>query len=264
MGDIKKEEETWLRSTLFLEIWFQSSRNQITNMVDAARSCCCKALFIMNVFFSITLLADTSLPRLEALGEYSLSNITEEVNDRCILVALHPAKDSVLVSILRELSNAFKKETRVSIGVLKQIDASLISWQNSKNRDLIEGSDLAFFPRKRVDRTCLLKPNGQKPPTAQQYVGSRTAEELLAFLNKKCETFRQLDGSLSPAGLAKENILENIYRVPNKVDPTQDPNFGFINIASSCERIPMPSKEKFFHEYFFRSKPVVITGKNSI
>ena len=125
---------------------------------DVAKSLC-KPLFILNVFVGVIFFAEMNLTEFEALDEYTLSNITTQVNDRCILVAVHPAKlKSGLGSILRKLSHAFKYETRVSIGVLKQTDVSLISWQNSKSRDLIERGDLAFFPQKMTDRTCLLKP----------------------------------------------------------------------------------------------------------
>ena len=232
------------------------------NMVDATRLLCYKSLFILNVFVGIIGFADMNLAESEVFNEFSFSNITKEVNDRCILVTLRLAKNSGLFSILRRLSHAFKNETRVGIGVLKQSDLSSISWQNSQARDPTEpGEDLAFFPRKAADRTCLLKPSWEKPPKAQHYSGSRTVEELLAFLNSKCETFRQVDGSLSPGGLAREAILGNLYRVPNSLEPSQDSRYGPVNIASTCERIPLPSKEKFFHEYFFRSKPVVITGR---
>jgi len=229
-------------------------------MAAAMRSSCCKLLSILNVFVCTLLVVSINLAEFEVLDEYSLSTITTEVRDRCILVGLRPAKNPGLDSILRRLSEAFKNETGVSVGLLKQADVSLISWQNSKSGDLIEGRDVAFFPRKITDRTCLLRPSWEKPPMAQQYLGSRTVEELLSFLNTKCATFRQLDGRLSPAGLARERILESLYRVPKSMDLSQDSRSGPINIASACKRIPLPSKEEFFHEYFFRSKPVVITG----
>ena len=226
-------------------------------MADGTRLLCCmKSSLILNVFVSIIILADMNQAHFEVLEEYSLSNITAAVNNRCILVALHPKNNSGLVSILRKLSEAFKNESGASIGVLKQTDVSLITWQNSKSQ-----RDMAFFPRKIVDRTCLLRPSWEKTPKAEQYLGSRTVEELLAFLNAKCGTFRQLDGRLSPSGFAREKILQNLYRVPNSLEPSQDSNYGAVNIASECERIPMPSKEKFFHEYFFRSKPLVFTGR---
>lgn len=130
---------------------------------------------------------------------------------------------------------------------------------------MVEQDDLAFFPRKMEDRSCLLKPSWEKPPKAQPYLGPRTVQELLAFMNKNCQTFRQLDGSLSPAGFAKDKILENLFRVHSSQDPSQlGSNSGPINIASECERIPMPSKEQFFQEYFLRSKPVVITGRMTL
>ena len=169
--------------------------------------------------------------------------------------------DSTLHSIFRKLSLAFRNESRVNIGVLNLKDASMISWERGKSRDLADYGDLAFFPRKKSDRACLLRPTWENPPKAQIYRGSRTVQELLTFLNENCETFRQQDGSLSYAGLLRKRMLQNLYRVRKSEDFRHDPNAGPVNIGGTCERIPLPSKEKFFHEYFFRSKPVVITGK---
>ena len=230
-------------------------------MTDPTRSLLVKFFCLLNIFiFGAINLAD-----LEVLDEYSLSNVTTVVKNGCVLVALQPTnKNSDLISILHKLSQAFNNETRVNIGVLKLEDASLISWEHSRSEDLDDYGDLAFFPRKNLDRTCLLRPSWEQPPKAQMYRGSRTVQELLAFLNDNCETFRQLDGSLSSAGLTRKSILENLYRVPNGEDLRHDSSPSSVNIGSTCERIPLPSKEKFFHEYFFRSKPVVITGKKSV
>ena len=114
-------------------------------MADATRLLCCKSSFILNVFVTITILADINLARFEVLKESSLSNITAAVNDRCTLVALHPTNNAGLVSIIRKLSEAFKNEIGASIGVLKQTDVNLITWQNSKSRDFVERGDMAFF-----------------------------------------------------------------------------------------------------------------------
>ncbi|KAJ7381863.1 hypothetical protein OS493_038627 [Desmophyllum pertusum] len=208
-----------------------------------------KLLCLLHIF----LFAGVNLADFEVLEEYSLSNISTAVSNGCVLVALQPASNSAgFVSILHKLSEAFKNESRASIGVLTQSDVSSISWKNSKSRDLVDhGGDLRFFPRNVEDRTCLLRPSWDKPPKPLQYHGPRTLQDLLDFINTKCATFRQLDGSLSSAGLERERILENLYRVPNSDDHSHDS--GPVNIGSTCDRIPLPSKEKFFHEYFFRS-----------
>ena len=235
-------------------------------MADSTGLLCFKsAIFILHILCCIFFRPDSTSADSEVLEEYSLSDVTRTVNERCILLALRPKDDDNLVSILQKLSRAFKNDNRAKVGVLKQTDVSLIIWGKFKSQDIVGQDDLAFFPRKMEDRSCLLKPSWEKPPKAQPYLGSRTVQELLAFMNKKCQTFRQLDGSLSPAGFAKEKILENLYRVPNSQDPSQvGSNSGPIDIASECERIPMPSKEKFFQEYFLRSKPVVITGRTTL
>ena len=233
-------------------------------MATAKRSLRMQPLrFKLCCLLHILLFAGMNIAEFEVLDEYSLTNITGSVGNACVLVALQPTSE--LTSILHTLSQAFKNESRASIGVLKPSDVGSVSWENSRSRDMADQGDLAFFPRKLVDRTCLIQPSWQKPPKAERYYGSRTLHELLAFINAKCGTFRQLDGSLSSAGLVRKTILDNLYRVPNSDGPSHASYSGPVNIASTCERIPLPSKEKFFHEYFFRSKPVVITGKkNSI
>ena len=216
-------------------------------------------LFMFYCSTTLTLLANISPALFAGLDEYSLFNITDQVSNSCILLGLQPADSTALVTVLRQLSHAFKGEKRVNIGVLKREDLSMISWKSSKTRDLAEKNDLAFFRRKKIDRTCLMKPQWKNPPTAERYLGSRTTEELIEFLNTNCATYRLLDGGLSPAGLSREKILQNLYRVPKSLDTSS--NTGPINVADKCERIRIPSKQKFFEEYFFRSKPVVITGK---
>ena len=217
--------------------------------------------FTLFYLLHILLFAGMNIAEFEALDEYSLTNIAASVRNACVLAALQPTYE--LTSILHRLSQAFKNESRVRVGVLKQSDVSSISWVNGGSRDMADQGDLAFFQRKLMDRTCLIQPTWQKPPKAERYYGSRTLQELLAFINAKCGTFRQLDGSLSSAGLARKRILDNLYRVPNSVGPSLASYSGPVNIGSTCERISLPSKEKFFHEYFFRSKPVVITGKKN-
>ena len=228
----------------------------LINMATATRPLRFNFFYLLNVL----LFASVDRAELEVLDEYSLTNITASVKKGCVLVALQPTCDTELTSILHKLSHAFKNESRASIGVLKQSDVSSISWESSRGRDMVDEGDLVFFPRKLIERTCLIQPR-QKPPKAERYYGSKTLQELLAFINTKCDTFRQLDGSLSSAGLARKRILDNLFRVPNSDGPSLASYSGPVNIGSTCERIPLPSKEKFFHEYFFRSKPVVITGK---
>lgn len=237
---------------------FRSYPHQ-SNMAYALRVFKNSPLFIFCFSTAFTLLASISPALSEGLDEYSLFNITDQVSNSCILLGLQPADSAALVTILRQLSHAFKGEKLVNIGVLKEEYLSMISWKSGKTLDLAEKNDLAFYRRKKIDRTCLMKPQWKNPPTAERYLGPRTTEKLVEFLNTNCATYRLLDGGLSVAGLRREKILRNLYRVPNSLD-TSSIN-GPINIADKCERISMPSKEKFIEEYYFRSKPVVITGK---
>lgn len=230
-----------------------------SNMAYALKVLRNSPLFIFCFSTALTLLASISPALSEGLDEYSLFNITDQVSNSCILLGLQPADSAALVTVLLQLSHAFKGEKLVNIGVLKEEYLSVISWKSNKTLDLAEKNDLAFYRRKKIDRTCLMKPQWKNPPTAERYLGPRTTEKLVEFLNTNCATYRLLDGGLSVAGLRREKILRNLYRVPNSLD-TNSMN-GPINIADKCERISMPSKQKFIEEYYFRSKPVVITGK---
>jgi hypothetical protein len=81
--------------------------------------------------------------------------------------------------------------------------------------------------------------------------GNVDAQLLLLYLNSKCETFRMLDGNLLAQGKRRLDILANLYRLPR---------IAFPGVAAQCDRIKMPSKGEFLHEYLFRSKPVIIEG----
>jgi hypothetical protein len=60
-----------------------------------------------------------------------------------------------------------------------------------------------------------------------------------------------LDGNLLAQGKRRLDILANLYRLPR---------IAFPGVAAECDRIKMPSKGEFLHEYLFRSKPVIIEG----
>ena len=77
------------------------------------------------------------------------------------------------------------------------------------------------------------------------------AQLLLIYMNSKCETFRMLDGNLSPQGKRHQDILTNLYHLPR---------IPYPDTAAECERISMPSKDEFIYEYLFKSKPVIIEG----
>lgn len=121
-----------------------------------------------------------------------------------------------------------------------------------------------LFPRKIIDRKCLLQ-----PPRADlkkyPYNGPLNTELILQFINEKCKTFRSIQGSLNHAGRMRDFILKNLFSVDkgdeNENRKTRNGQHGPVDVGTYCERITMPSREEFIHKYLFRSKPVIITGK---
>ena len=188
--------------------------------------------------------------------EFTLWDIAKRVDESCVLVIFSPASNE-LSDVLKSLLKAFASEPRVSLGFLRESEtySELLRWKGGQKTALV-AEDLAFYPRKVSDRTCLIRP--EQTLKAERYQGARTFEALLEFLNSRCGTFRELDGALSHVGRERKRIVENLYSVPNNSNSARGE--GPINLGSSCERIPMPTKEEFFHEYLFRSKPVIITG----
>lgn len=72
--------------------------------------------------------------------------------------------------------------------------------------------DIAFFPRKKKDRSCLIKPLKVRP-RAESYGWGFDAESMLHFINSKCDTYKTLEGKRSLAGLFRDEILANLFHV---------------------------------------------------
>lgn len=210
----------------------------------------------------------------QQLLEYSVEEITVLVQDSCVLVASQPGNLTV-ISALQNLTEIFSKETNVKIGLLRENNfpanekeqiLGKVMAHKGKNSDL-----LLLYPKEVLDRKCLLKPpNRNKKLKCEEYKGDRTTAEILEFLNSKCGTFRNLQGGLSSEGRMRDFILQNIYRLGDYKSLNED-NMGNIrngqsgpvNVGAMCEKITMPTKEEFIHQYLFRSKPVIIKGKKN-
>ncbi|KAJ8023648.1 JmjC domain-containing protein 7 [Holothuria leucospilota] len=72
--------------------------------------------------------------------------------------------------------------------------------------------DTAFFPRKKKDRSCLIKPLKVRP-RAESYDWGFDAESMLHFINSKCDTYKTLEGKRSHAGVFRDEILANLFHV---------------------------------------------------
>jgi len=159
--------------------------------------------------------------------------------------------------------------------------------------------DLAVFLFQKPDRTCLSTIGLQHTdPKVALFTGMLNLNVVIQFVNEKCNTFRKYDGSLTMEGLHRWEILNTLFHVENNLRSPSMTNLslylrGAINSEletcdkdlcsnrgdqeelkmndmfkkqelpiAKCDKIEMPSKNEFFHDFLKISKPVII--KNAI
>lgn len=200
--------------------------------------------------------------------------------------------------LLRSLSEvSFQSEPYVQFGY---INLKSFRWQNNQTLQTIKRespsvNDIVLFPKSKVDRTCLL-PAKPLMPKVNVYKGSRTINLLVEFINSYCGTYRTAKGSVSYEGLHRKEILKNLFSVSSISNVTSNyvfqeqlvdgscdkntkekeniicdnnrdhPKSSQKNIDNNnheipkCDRIKVPSKDDFFHDYLKLSRPVIIEG----
>ena len=224
--------------------------------------------------------------------------IVDSTQNSCVIVFAsnscevekHSQSDTVIDVLSR---SAFKDEPGVKIG---KITLANFRWPNFQSIKLSTGEaivgDVLLFPKHKPDRTCLLTDKSQsQSPTPVLYSGVKNVDNIVEFINFHCNKYRTSTGSLNVAGLHRQNILESIFSVSSVSDVKSKDVFGKSlskscliaskaqsdecnftksqkyqsNLAKDnqkemkkCDRIPVPRKEEFFHQYLKISKPVVI------
>lgn len=99
-------------------------------------------------------------------------------------------------------------------------------------------------------------------------------EELIDFVNRGCNTYFSVSGSLSLQGLHREEILRTKFYVKNISNVQskdvflrsceEDQQFCYsdgerreVPKLPECDKINLPTKEVFIHEYLKKSRPVI-------
>ena len=208
--------------------------------------------------------AHTSFSSMD-LRVLDFQDLPEILKESCILAV--DVETSPIHYVVQELFHAFSNEPLVKI--VKLVNLLNVKLKRSEyspekpNEEADHGESLplknvVFFPRRRVERKCLLSTAAKFQPLGEQLSSSLTAKNLLSFLNSRCGSFRELNGTLNSLGRRREFILNNLFKVPTLTDQQHsDPR---IQVSSHCDEINLPSKEEFIHKYLYRSKPVVIKG----
>lgn len=199
----------------------------------------------------LVLLAAASFPRSSSRAEHVLRTVRSDqidgiVEHACLLVGIPPCSESLL-TLLSTLSTAYNNDSTVYIALLEQNPNHVvkgIKWSKASQKSNQTGN-IAFFRKKVADRSCLLTPPAVS--YADPYPGPLSADALVTFLNEQCDGFRTMSGGTTPAGILHEQIMGNLYHIPEPV--------------SKCARLKtLPTKEEFFWKYLTRSQPVVIEG----
>lgn len=220
----------------------------------------------MFVYFLLFTIFSTIIQGNE-IHEYTLEEISDLTTKSCLLLT-SSSNNSEIFPILQNLTKVFANETSVKIGVLKP-EKSYLNKQEDYKANIIaiaeEGKNhLTLYPKKIVDRKCLLQPLRRNTLKKEFYKGSLNTDLILQFLNEQCNTYRDIQGSLNHAGRMRDLILQNLFSVNNGEQSEGKIRIGHngpVNIGADCERISMPTQEEFIHKYLFRSKPVIITGR---
>lgn len=178
-----------------------------------------------------------------------------------------------------QLRNLFQHKNLGIVVDFVHIDSK---WPNGEplRKGNVEVGNIVLFRKVKKDRTCLL------PSTREQSIvpvilnGINDLATLVDFVNDGCETYFSTSGGPSVEGLHRNEILKTLFHVKNisniqsrKVFPTQSPQFCEVKDQScsdtnhmlhsnpskipECEKIDLPSKNSFFHNYVKTSKPVI-------
>lgn len=171
-----------------------------------------------------------------------VANLSRVLASQCALLCVLPCSPYV-TSVLTQVNQVFLKDSSVHIGFLSTNSTSTPSDIIWKTAPPDKPTQLAFYSKEVVDRTCILSPP-KSSFKATPYNGQIVPELLVQFLNEKCGTYRTVTGGLDGAGLFHSFIVDNLYHLED------------MNV--NCPRIQMPDQQTFFQQFLFRSKPVII------
>lgn len=176
------------------------------------------------------------------LAYVAVDEIGGHIFDKCLFLSLPPASPETR-SILSNLYTVFKNDSSILLGHLVARNStnafSSVRWKSRLTSQPL----FALYAREKRDRSCLLLPV-RNDFQAEPYEGMVVLETLIQFLNEKCGTFRTPNGGLTEEGLLHQHIMHHLYSPSESIE--------------QCLRLKtVPSKQDFFRDYAFRSRPVV-------
>ncbi len=166
--------------------------------------------------------SDINLPA----SSVNVSYIKDVTSKKCLLVLQYG------FTLKKEVEEVFKEENE------------LIEIFNNNEPEGESVVPFLLYPKRHIDRTCLTSP--QVPVTSKAYSGHMTISGIVEFINENCGTLRSEDGTFTPLGVLRKEVIRNLFKLQEDV--------------STCARIKRLSEGEFFWRYLSRSQPVVIEG----
>ena len=173
------------------------------------------------IFQSLATLSALLIVRTESNGYFAPTHINDIVDKSCFV-----GFNSLSIGSISEISDAvksiFKDDLTVTVGV---VDLGNFVWKPGRSLQYAQEKsddfekDLVIFPQRKVDRTCLMTNNLGKPdPQAEIFTGVLNLQNIVEFINIKCNAYRNVRGDVSIEGLHRLEILRTMYRVGEHTD----------------------------------------------
>ena len=176
------------------------------------------------IFQSLATLSVLLIVRTESNGYFTPTHINDIVDKSCFV-----GFNSLSIgSISAAVKSIFKDDLTVTVGV---VDLGNFVWKpgrslqyaQEKSDDLEK--DLVIFPQRKVDRTCLMTNLGKPYPQAEIFTGVLSLQNVVEFINIKCNAYRNVRGDVSIEGLHRLEILRTVYRVGEHTDISSEQVF---------------------------------------
>lgn len=173
------------------------------------------------------------------LHELTGADVFSAIQTSCVIAVTEHATAEVynVAQYLADVS--FGQEDAVVIGV---IDLGQFRWKDGtvlslKDEDDSTIADVLYFPRRVVDRTCLLTPHTMwsHPVARRVRPHGKDAKAWVDFINGACHVYRTADGVLSPAGIHRQYILQNLFFVENVTKVRMGCIYGYEK-GGECQR----------------------------
>lgn len=175
-------------------------------------------------FYAVFLCISLASVSLSVQTDADVTLTASEVNDiidKSCFVGFNTLSSEPIRAIFEPLTLLFQDDSSVTVGM---VDLETFVWKpgrplqfaNSKSGDLEKY--IVVFPKRKVDRTCLMSNLGQTYPSAELFTGAVSLQNVVEFINIKCNVYKKAQGSLSVEGLHREEILRTLYHVGDYTD----------------------------------------------